>query len=172
MNSAPRNIGVGDRITIVDKVGALGNGSDGQSLRGLNVNMFPDATLVFVRNSNRMYRLKKNQAISIVEDTSGMDNVVNGIGSSAAAGRFVALVQMGIGTLAPGVEGGPASVVIPGFDVNPGGWFHVNYTEEPTSAIGGLWAVVNTETSVLVRSTETSDATGVFVTYYETPEGE
>ncbi len=171
-NSAPTTIGVGDRLTIVDKVGAPGNGSDGQSLRGLNVNKFPDAALVFVRNSNRMYRLKKNQAVSIVEDTSGMDNVVNGIGSNNVTGRWVAVVQMGTGVLSPGTEGSPAVVVIPGFDVNPGGFFHVNYTEAPSGAAGGLWATVSTETSVQVFSSETSDTTQVFVTYYETPEGE
>jgi len=171
MDSAPRTIAVGLRVTIVDKVGAQGVDSDGQSLRGLNVNAFPNAALVFVRNSNRMYRLKKNQAISIVEDTSGMDNVVNSIGSSATNGRWVALVQMGIGTLALTGESSPSAVVISGFDVNPGGWFHVSYTSFAGTP-GSLRAEVDSETTVLVTSSSDTDQSGVFVTYYETPESE
>ncbi len=102
-------IGVGKRVTILDTIGASGDGSDGQSLRGQNVNDFPDSALFYVRNSNRLYRLKKNQSIAIAEDTSGMDNVINGIGSSAVNGRFVALVQMATVTLTPGGESGTST---------------------------------------------------------------
>src|ERR1700675_3518668 len=167
-NSASIQIGVGKRITIVDKVGVQGNGSNGQSLRGLNVQDYPDGCLFYVRDSNRMYKLKKHQAVAIVEDSTGMDNVVNGIGSDAVNGRFVALVQMGLGTL---VSGEPtSSVVIAGFDVNPGGWFHVTHVTF-AGTVGFLRAAKASETTVEVFAT-TDDTSDVFVTYYETPEGE
>lgn len=168
----PVQMGVGKRITIVDKVGAIGNGSNGQSLRGLDVNAYPDAALFYVRDSARMYRLKKNQSIAIVEDTTGMDNVVNGLGSNHITGRFVALVQMGVGTLAGGES--ESTVIIPGFDLNPGGWFHVSYSNGGsfTGTPGFLSADVNSETEVAVVSSSTSDGNQVFVTYYQTPENE
>lgn len=159
-------IGVGKRVTILDTIGTLGDGSDGQSLRGQNVNAFPDACLFYVRDSNRMYRLKKNQSVAIAEDTTGMDNVVSGIGSSAAAGRFVALVQMNVITL-----GGGGAGSIAGWDVNPDGWFHCTYVTFGTSP-GFLRASATSETTVTVNSSDGESTGGtVFVTYYETPEG-
>lgn len=168
-NSAPTTIGVGLRLTMVDKVGAPGDDSDGQTLRGLNVNAFPDGVLVYVRDSNRIYKLKKNMAIAIVEDTSGMDNVINSIGSSSTNGRWVALVQMGLVTLVGG-EGGSTGVVA-GWDVNPDGWFHVSNVSFG-GAPGFLRASASSETEVTVDSTSTTDTSIVFITYYETPEGE
>lgn len=168
MNSAPRTIGVGLRVTYVDRIG--NSGADGQSLRGLNVNNFPDSALVWVRDSNRMYKLKKNMAISIVQDVSGMFNVVDSVGSNATDGRWVALVQMGIGTLAF-AEGLGAHVTIPGFDVNPGGWFHVSHTAFGGTS-GSLKGEAATETTVTVTSSNDADTGDVFVTYYETPGGE
>lgn len=164
----PVQMGVGKRITIVDKVGTQGIGSNGQSLRGLDVNAYPDASLFYVRDSARMYRLKKNQSIAIVEDNTGMDNVVNGLGSNHITGRFVAVRQMGIGTLVAGE--GNSTVTIAGFDVNPDGWFHVTHTSF-SGTLGFLRAEQASETTVLVTASN-NDTSDVFVTYYETPEGE
>ncbi len=147
----------------------MGNGSNGQSLRGQNVQAYPDGALFYVRDSNRLYKLKKNQAIAIVEDTTGMDNVVNGIGSSTVNGRFVALVQMGVGTLAVGES--QASVQISGFDVNPQGWFHVSHTAFAGTPAQLLANVVN-DTTIVVFASNNLDTSQVFVTYYETPESE
>lgn len=169
VDNAPTTIGVGKRTIILNSIGTQGDKSDGQSLRGQNVNAFPAATLFYVRDSNRMYRLKKNMAIAIAEDTSGMDNVINGLGSDATAGRFVALVQMGVGTFTGGE--GTSTVDIAGWDVNPGGWFHVSY-----SVIGGspgtLSAEAISETEVRVTSQSGTDTGTVFVTYYQTPSAE
>jgi len=163
MNSASVQIAVGKRLTIVDSIGATG--ADGQSLRGQNVNYYPDAALFYVRNSNRFYKLKKNLAIAIAEDTSGNDNVIDGIGSSTVDGRFVAVVQMAVITLASGV--GSQN----GFDVNPGGWFHCTYVTFGASP-GFLRAEVTSDNTVTVHSTDAESSGTVFVTYYETPEGE
>ena len=159
-------IAVGKRVTILDTIGEAGDDSDGQSLRGQNVQNFPEAALFYVRNSNRMYKLKKNQSNAIGEDTTGMDNVVNGIGSSAVNGRFVALVQMNVITLGAGGTG-----TIAGWDVNPDGWFHCSYVTFGTSP-GFLRAEAASETTVTVHSSDGESTGGtVFVTYYETPEG-
>ena len=164
-NSASTQTGVGKRLTLIERIGQVGNGSDGQSLRGQNVNDFPDGCLFYVRNSNRMYKLKKNQAIAIAEDVSGMDNVVNGIGSSAVNGRFIACVQMNVITLG---EGGVGSIA--GWDVNPDGWFHCTYVTFGTSP-GFLRAEMASETTVTVTSSDAGSIGGtVFVTYYSTPE--
>lgn len=163
MDNSPTTIGVGKRWTILNSIG--NDGSDGQSLRGQNVNDFPANALFYVRDSGRLYRLKKDMAIAIVQDASGMANVINGLGSSAAAGRFVAIRQMGIGTLVAGE--GSASVVIAGFDVNPDGWFHVTHTSFGGTT-GFLRAFASSETEVTVDSTA-ADSGGVFVTYYQSP---
>ena len=168
-DNAPSDIGVGKRVTILNTVGVQDDKSDGQSLRGQNVNAFPAAMLFYVRDSNRMYRLKKNMAVAISEDISGMANVINGLGSSAVAGRFVALVQMGTGDLVANESG--SFVDIAGFDVNPGGWFHVSYTAFGGTE-GALMAEAISETTVRVTSKSTTDTGSVFVTYYQTPGGE
>ncbi len=160
-------IAVGKRVTILDTIGAIGDDSNGQSLRGQNVQNFPDAAIFYVRNSNRMYKLKKNMSVAIAQDTTGMDNVVNGIGSSAVNGRFVALVQMNVITLG---EGGTGSIA--GWDVNPDGWFHCTYTGTFGTSPGFLRAEAASETTVTVHSSDGESTGGtVFVTYYETPEG-
>ncbi len=170
MDNSPTTIGVGDRLTILSSIGEIGDGSDGQSLRGQNVNKFPNTALFYVRYSARFYRLKKDMAIAIVEDTTGMENVVNGLGSDAVAGRFVAVRQMGIGTLVPNEVS--STVVISGFDVNPGGWFHVTHDSFGSGTPGILRAFASSETEVTVVSTSGSDNGIVFVTYYQTPGGE
>ncbi len=159
-------IAVGKRVTILDTIGEAGDDSNGQSLRGQNVQNFPDAALFYVRNSNRMYKLKKNMSVAVAEDTTGMDNVINGIGSSSASGRFVALVQMNVITLG---EGGTGTIA--GWDVNPDGWFHCTYVTFGTGP-GFLRAFAASETTVTVASSDGESTGGtVFVTYYETPEG-
>lgn len=161
-------IAVGKRVTILDTIGAIGDDSNGQSLRGQNVQNFPEAALFYVRNSNRMYKLKKNMSVAVAQDTTGMDNVVNGIGSSAVNGRFVALTQMNLITLVPN-EGGSTGTLA-GWDVNPDGWFHVSYSRFGGTQ-GFLRAATASETTVEVFSSNAGDSSDVFVTYYETPEG-
>lgn len=168
-DNAPATMGVGKRVTILNTVGVQDDKSDGQSLRGQNVNNFPAASLFYVRDSDRMYRLKKNMAIAITEDISGMCNVIDGIGSDAEHGRFVALRQMGRGTLDPGE--GESTVAINGWDVNPDGWFHVSYIDFAGTQ-GSLKAAATSETQVTVTSSSGSDTSEVFVTYYQTPGAE
>lgn len=168
-NNAPTTIGVGKRVTILDVIGEQGDSSNGQSLRGQNVQNFPESTLFYVRDSNRLYRLKKNLAIAIAEDVSGFDNVINGIGSSAVNGRFVALVQMAIISLSAD-EGGSTGTTA-GFDVNPGGYFHCTY-DTFAGTTGQLRAEPVGDTQVTVTSSSTSDTSDVFVTYYQSPGAE
>jgi hypothetical protein len=167
--NAPADMGIGKRVTILNTIGVQGDKSDGQSLRGQNVNNFPAASLFYVRDSNRMYRLKKSLAVAIAEDTGGMANVINGLGSSAANGRFVALVQMGTGTLTGGE--GTSTVDIAGWDVNPAGQFHVSYSTL-SGGVGALMAESISETTVRVTSSSGSDGSIVFVTYYQLPGAE
>lgn len=98
-------LAVADRLTIVDTVGTPG---DGASLAGQNVNQYPAGAIFFVRSTKRFYSLKKNLNASVV--ATNLDNVVDGIGSSAAAGRFIAIEQAGNVTLSAG------TAVISGFD--------------------------------------------------------
>ncbi len=163
-DNAPTDMGIGKRVTILNSIGTQGDKSDGQSLRGQNVHNFPAAALFYVRDSNRMYRLKKNMAVAIVGDAGVQANVIDGLGSSAANGRFVALVQQGTGVLSGGE--GESTVDISGWDVNPEGWFHVSYTETGGTP-GTLTAAAISETTVRVTSTSGSDSGSVFVTYYQ-----
>lgn len=168
-NSASVQIAVGKRLTIVDKIGESGSGADGQSLRGQNVNDYPDAALFFVRNSNRFYKLKKNMAIAIAEDVTGNDNVINGIGSSPDAGRFVAVLQMANLQLVANESGSTASVA--GFDLTAFGNFHVSYAT-PGGTQGFLTPSIATETTMTVVSSSVADTSFVFVTYYEASQSE
>lgn len=169
-NSSPTTIGVGLRLTIVEVIGEIGNDSNGQSLRGLNVNAFPDAALVWVRNSNRMYKLKKNMAIASAQDVTGMYNVVNSVGSSAVNGRWVAVLQMGLASLEANELG--STTTIGGFETGGiAGFFHCTY-QTKRGTLGILTAEVTSETEISVFSTSTTDTSDVFVTFYETPQTE
>jgi hypothetical protein len=169
-NNSPTTIGVGLRLTIVESIGTLGDDSNGQSLRGLNVNAFPDSALVWVRNSNRMYKLKKNMAIASAQDITGFDNVINSIGSSPVNGRWVAVLQMGLASLE--ADEGGSTTTIGGFETGGiNGYFHCTY-KTIRGTPGFLTAEVTSETEISVFSTSTTDTSDVFVTFYETPETE
>lgn len=162
-------ISVGYRLTIVDAIGQQGDDSDGNSLRGLNVNKLPEGALVFVRNSNRFYKLKKNLASDVAQDVSGNDNVINSIGSSAVNGRWVAVLQMANLQLVA-TEGG-SQVTTAGFDLTaPGNW-HITY-QQPGGTQGFLRATSISDTQVTVFSSSATDTSRVFVTFYESSQGE
>lgn len=114
---------VSKRLTIVTHIG---DGSDGDSLAGLNVNEFPAGVLVYVAESNRLYRLKKNLDPLVIADNGIYRNVVDGIGSSAAAGRWVAQPQVATITLVNGTAN------LSGFDLSTPGFFMVS----PVTLIG------------------------------------
>jgi hypothetical protein len=80
---------VQQRVTLVDATGSTG---DGDSLAGQNVNHFPEGALFYVRATNRFYTLVKNLPVDVVSVGDG--NIVDGIGSSAVNGRFVACQQV------------------------------------------------------------------------------
>lgn len=168
-NSASRQVAVIDRLNIVDSIGTTGDGSDGQSLRGQNVAAFPEGVLMWVRDSNRLYKLKKNIGGTVADDTTGNQNVVASIGSSLAAGLWIAETQQATATLVAN-EGG-SSVSIAGFDLSSGGHFHVSYVT-PGGTQGFLHAVITNDHTVTVLSSNAGDTSVVFLTFYEMPEGE
>ena len=146
------------RLTVVERIG---DPSNGDSLAGQNVNNFPAGALFYVRASNRFYQLRKNLDALVVANS--LNNVVDGVGSSAAAGRFVAVQQSGTATLSTGTAS------IPGFDLSAGGNFLCSYV-----TIGGtpgiLHAAVGAANSVTVTSSSGSDTSVVLVVFVEFPE--
>lgn len=171
MNNASVQIAVGDRLTIVDSIGTRGDHSNGQSLRGQNVNDYPDSALFWVRNSNRLYKLKKNQAIAIAEDTTGFDNVVDGVGSNDVNGRFVATNQFCQALLAADEESG-TSVTVGGFDLTSDGSWLMTHQGVDGGTPGTLWAEIVNETTVKLHSTASTDTNLVFATFVEALNGE
>ncbi len=146
------------RLTIVE---GIGDPSDGESLAGQNVNAYPAGALFYVRSSHRMYELRKNLDALVV--ATGALNVVDGIGSSAVAGRFVATTQYVSGTLSGG------TIDIAGFDLGSSGLFQVSPT-----AFGGtpgfLRAVKVDAHTARVISSSGSDTSTVVVVLLENPE--
>lgn len=81
------------RLTIVENIGTP---DEGDSLAGQNVNNFPAGALFYVQASHRLYELRKGLD-SLVVATS-RNNVVDGIGSSAAANVVTAVSSSGSDT--------------------------------------------------------------------------
>ncbi len=146
------------RLTIVESIGTP---ADGDSLAGQNVNNFQDGALFWVRSSHRMYELRKDLDTDVVA-TSRL-NVVDGIGSSAAAGRFVATQQSGFGTLSGG------AVALDGFDLTNNGHFLVSYVSAGGTQ-GFLHAATTADNTVTITSSSGSDTSVVFVMFVENPE--
>lgn len=156
MTNPLKNLDVSQRLTILD---AIGTPADGQSLAGQNVNEFPAGVLFYVRSVNRLYTLRKNLNASMVP--AGNDqNIINGIGSTAAAGRFVACAQRGFGTLAAG------SVILPGFDTSRGGHFLVSYVQAGGTQ-GFLRGVIVSPGSIGITSSSGSDTSQVVCEFLE-----
>jgi hypothetical protein len=165
-NSAAVQIALGQRLTIVEKVGTPGIDSDGQSLQGLNVHAYPDGVLVWVRESDRFYQLRKNLDPAIVRDDGTFRNVVDSIGSSAVNGRWVAVIKMGTVVL-EGEEGGSTGE-IDGFALVPDGFFHA--THQTLSGTPGVISAQSIDqVTVRVTSTENGDLSTVFVSFYPFP---
>ena len=141
------------RLTLVDHI--TPGAADGNSLSGVNVDLYPEGALFFVNVNTRLYVLHKNLDSSVVADTVN-NNVVDGINSSAAAGRFIALEQYGTGVLSAGV------IAISGFDVTRGGRFFASY-----QTIGGtpgiLHAAKTANNTVTVTSSSNADTSTVAV---------
>ncbi len=146
------------RVTIVE---AIGDPSDGESLAGQNVNTYPAGALFYVRASHRMYELRKDLDVAVV--ATGALNVIDGIGSSAAAGRFVACEQRSFGTLVGG------TIAIDGFDLTSGGEFLVGYVL-PGGTQGFLRGGQTGPNEVTVTSSSNSDTSTVVVLFLESPE--
>lgn len=145
------------RLTLVTHIG---DASDGDSLRGQNVNLFPDGALFYVAQSNRFYALRKGLASAVV--ATGLLNVVDGIGSSDANGRFVAVEQRGVGTLTGG------TTTIAGWDLSASGFFLVSYNT-PGGTQGFLRAAATAANIVTITSSSGSDTSSVNVVFVEAP---
>lgn len=148
---------VAHRLLLVD---TLADGT-GNSLSGQNVNELPAGALVYVRARNRLYSLRKNLDSLVVAGANA--NVVDGVGSSAAAGRFVAVLQWGVGILSAG------SIAMPGWDLTRGGFFAVNYVSAGGTQ-GFLHAAKTANGTATVTSSSGSDTSTVLVQYLENAE--
>lgn len=151
-------LAVEKRVTLVERIG---NGADGDSLAGQNVQNFPSGSLFWVRASHRMYELRKNLDSAVV--ATGALNVVDGIGSSAAHGRFVACQQRATATLVAG------TIAVAGFDLTNNGTFLVGYVTAGGTQ-GFLRAAKTAANVVTVTSSSGSDTSNVTVLFLENPE--
>ncbi len=149
-------LSVAKRVTIVESVGTP---DDGNSLAGQNVNNFPSGALFYVESSHRMYELRKNIDALVAEDGSFF-NVVNGVGSSAVAGRFVAQQQFGHGALVAG------SLSLDGFDLTNNGFFLVSYIT-PLGTQGFLHGQKVDANTAAVTSSSGSDTSTVLMVFVE-----
>lgn len=139
---------VADRLTLVS---SIGTGDDGDSLAGQNVNNFPDGATFFVKSTKRYYVLQKNLPSTVVAASN--ENVVDGIGSSSVAGRFVAALQADVVTLASG------TVTSSGWSlpVGPNYFFLVSLVNANSTTSGFTHAARATDHSVTVTSAQGSD---------------
>lgn len=149
---------VQQRLTIVEEIGSATNGD---SLAGQNVNTYPAGALFYVRASHRMYELRKNLETAVV--ATGRLNVVDGVGSSAVAGRFVACEQHGFGTLVGG------TIALDGFDLTNNGQFLVSYVAAGGTQ-GFLHAAKTAANTVTVTSSSGADTSTVVVLLLENTE--
>jgi hypothetical protein len=140
------------RLTIVS---SLGSSADGDSLAGQNVNDFPAGALFWVKSQNRFYALKKNLNVLTIPDVGFYRNIVNGVGSSAVAGRFVAVQQMGQVTLAGG------TVNVSGLDLSSASGFFLISLITP----GGTPGFIHAAPSSIVQATFTSTSGSDTSTY-------
>lgn len=138
----------------------IGDETDGDSLAGQNVNNFPAGALFYVAESNRLYTLRKNLP-DAVGSQNGV-NVVDGVGSSAEAGRFVAVQQYGVTQLSNGTG------VITGLDLSAGGFFLVSYVTA-SGTQGFIRAAKTADNVVTVTSSSNSDNSQVLVVFLESP---
>jgi hypothetical protein len=145
------------RLTIVTHIGSAG---DGDSLRGQNVNAFPEGALFYVQQSNRFYSLRKN-IDSAIGPQNGL-NVVDGVGSSPENGRFVAVQQFAEVQLSSG------TAVATGFDLSADGRFLVSYTNL-SGTPGFIHAAKTAANVVTVSSSSSADNSRVLVVFVEAP---
>lgn len=147
------------RLTLVENIGTP---ADGGSLAGQNVNAFPEGALFFVRTTNRFYRLKKNLNVLVIADQNGGLNVVNGVGSSAAAGRFVACQQQGTVTLGSGGTG-----TVSGLDLSTAGFFLLSATAT-SGTVGVTTGAITTVAQATFSSTQAADRSSLVFVFVET----
>ncbi len=150
---------VAQRVTLVQ---SLLSGSDGDSLAGQNVNHYPDGALFYVAENHNFYQLKKNLNATVV--ATNARNVVDGIGSSATNGRFVAMQQSAAATLTGG------TVAVPGFDFSASdgtfgasSWYFLVTQVTPGGTPGILHAAATAVNIVTVTSASGSDTSSVIV---------
>ncbi len=146
---------VSKRLTIVSSVGTP---SDGDSLAGQNVNNFPEGALFFVESSSRFYVLRKNVDAAVVATVA--NNVVDGVGSSAVDGRFVALTQIRSAVLSAGSATG-----ITGFDVSSVNGFFIITLVSPGGTPGFVHATITAPNTVSLTSSSGSDTSTYSVVY-------
>ena len=150
-------LAVAKRLTVVEHIGTT---ADGDSLAGQNVNNYPAGSLFYVRASNRFYQLRKNIDGAVV--ATGAFNVVDGVGSSAAAGRLVAVQQWATATLSAG------GATIAGFDLSSNGFFLVSYVTAGGTQ-GFLHALKSAPNLATVASSSGADTSTVLVVFVESP---
>lgn len=145
------------RLTLVSHIGT---GDDGDSLAGQNVQAFPDGALFYVTNIRRLYELVKNLPDTVLP--IGSPNVVNGLGSSAVNGRFVAVQQAGEGVLV--ATGGGSVVTLDGW-YTPGAQQNILAAVyvTPGGTQGFLHAARANDHSVTVTSSSATDTSTVLV---------
>jgi hypothetical protein len=150
---------VAERLILVETVAGA---NVGQSLSGLNVNLLPNGALVFVVETNRLYRLKKNVPANYVVDGAPFNNVVGAVGSAQGGGFFVAVLQLATVTL----SGGAATITT--FELSGTGQF-----QQTLNAPGGTLGVPPhtvkaSATTATISTTTATDTSTYFVTFIET----
>jgi hypothetical protein len=144
------------RLIIVQNIGDT---SQGDSLAGQNVGLYPAGILAYVVDSNRFYRLKKNLNVLVVADTGNYRNVVAGVGSSSVDGLWVAVEQIAQVTLS-----GSGTATVSGFDLTTAGDFLVSLVT-PGGTTGFVHAVATTAVEATFTSTQAAD-TGTYLGVY------
>lgn len=152
------NLPAAQRLIVVQNIG---DASQGDSLAGQNVGLYPAGVLAYVANSNRFYRLRKNLNTLVLPDSSQYRNVVAAVGSSSEEGYWVAVEQIGQVTLA---TTGVATLI--GFDLTTPGFFLTSIIT-PGGTIGQSHVTPATVASATVQSSSTSDTSTVGVVYIQ-----
>lgn len=145
------------RLILVSIIGTPGVDD---SLANLNVNEYPAGVLAYVKATKRFYTLKKNLDTDVVADGGNYRNVVNSIGSSAVAGRWVAVQQQGSGTLVGG------TLVVSGFDLTQPGFF-ITSLLNAAGTTGYVKTTKTTDATATLLSTSNSDVGTYGVVYVE-----
>jgi hypothetical protein len=145
------------RLLIVQNIGDT---SQGDSLAGQNVGLYPAGVLAYVVDSNRFYRLKKNLPTAVIADTGLWRNVVAGVGSSSEDGMWVAVEQVAEFTLS-----GSGTAAVNGFALTVSEGAFLISLVTPGGTTGFVHGVASTAAQATFASTQAAD-TGTYVAVY------